>query len=210
MPSELHPGNETENTNWLRRAVAAINTLKQAHVPGIAVCLGSQLTEHEAGADVGPITPPWRDKPQREFGTVQMQATETGRQLQLLYGFWDDSGNVDISASHSEGVRTPTQKPGVEVIAFNSYSPFQGFAHPTREGQSVLEADQEDELVVSLQNHPEILALYLEMLRHVRGEKMRAEDLQPETMLYRNTPAARTMWHNFIELAGRRTKKRSQ
>jgi GMP synthase-like glutamine amidotransferase len=209
MPSELHPGNETENTHWLRRGVAAINELKRARVPGVAVCLGSQLTEHEAGADVGPVTPPWRKKPQREFGTVQMQGTPVGRRLQLLYGFWNDEGTVDISASHSEGVRKPSARPNVEVIAFNAYSPHQGFAHPLREGQSVEEADAEDELIVSLQNHPEVLALYLEMLRYLRGEKMQAEGLKPKKMLYRDTPKARKMWHNFIELAGRRTRKRS-
>lgn len=202
MPSELDEGNETQNTHWLNRATHAMEALREARVPGKVVCLGSQLWERKAGATVG------RYKPQREFGTVRMNATEAGQGIQMLAGFWDEEGHVDISASHSEGVTTPAPRPNVEVIAFNDYSPWQGFAHPLREGQTVAEADADDELIVSIQNHPELLAIYLEILRYLRGEKMVEEGLEPAAMLFRNTPRARQSWLNFLKLVGRRTQKR--
>lgn len=205
MPSELDPGNKTENTKWLKRAAKAIQELTAANIPGVPVCLGHQLFAYAEGARVG--------RPEhgtREFGTVDMQATEAGKDLQLLYGFWNEEGNTQVSATHSEGVIVPPTSRDMHVIAFNGYSNYQGFAKPLREGQTVQEADQEDQLVVSLQNHPEVTAMLLSVLRHVRGDAMKAEGLNPDEMIFKDTPNARSIWHNFIELAARRAQNRSK
>ncbi len=146
----------------------------------------------------------------REFGTVEMEATAAGKDLQLLYGFWDDAGKVDVSASHSEGVIKSSKNSDMHVIACNDYSEFQGFARPLRKGQTVEEADKEDELVVSLQNHPEITAMLLSVLRNLRADAMRSEGMRPEEMIFRDTPKARTIWKNFIEMVARRAQKRNK
>lgn len=205
MPSEMEPGNETENTQWLLRAQAAIKELVKSKIPGVPVCLGHQLFNYSEGAKVGRL-----QGGKREFGTVEMQATDVGENLQLLYGFWDDKGNVNVGASHSEGVITPSQNPDMHVIAFNDYSKYQGFARPLNEGQTVEEADREDQLVLSLQNHPEITAMLLSVLRNLRTDAMRGEGLKPEEMLFRDTPKARSIWRNFIEMTARRAQKRQK
>lgn len=202
MPSELEPGHETENTEWMQRAVRAVNELKKAGVPGMAVCLGHQLWEHAQGARVGQL------KPQREFGTVQLHKRPEADDLQLLYGFFDDQGKVQIGASHSESVITPPSRKEIQVVAFNSYTPYQAAAHPLREGQSVAEADAEDELVLSTQLHPEITPVLLHAIRQVRADTMTQEGLEPEKMVFSDTPEARRVWNNFLELVARRMKKR--
>lgn len=202
MPSELRPDHTTANTVWLQRAVGAMEALKHARVPGLAICLGHQLWEHSQGAQVG------RLRPQREFGTVNVTLSPLADEIQLLVGVRDSEGVLSISASHSEGVIVPPQNRGVEVIAFNEYTGYQGAVHSLREGASVIEADHADELVLSLQNHPEITAMYLEVLRHIRGEKIRAEGLPLDDMVFSKTPEARKIFLNFIELIARRNAKR--
>lgn len=205
MPSELEPGNETENTEWLVRASSAIKELVKAKIPGVPVCLGHQLFNYAEGAVVG--------RPQgksREFGTVSMQATDAGRDLQLLQGFWDDADTVEVSSSHSEGVIKPSTNPDMHVIAFNDYNEYQGFARPLNEGQTLEEADKEDALVVSMQNHPELISMSLAILRNLRADAMRAEGLKPEEMIFRDTPNARMIWKKFIEMVARRAQKRNK
>ncbi len=202
MPSELDPGNETSNTIWLRRAVTVMQELQTMRTPGFAACLGHQLWSYSQGARVGKL------QPQREYGTVTIQATDIGRQLGLFKDVWDVEGGLAISASHSESVLTPPRVDGMEIIAGNGYSSFQGAAYPLRPGQTIAEAEAEGNLVVTLQNHPEVLAHYLHAMRFARGEKMRAEGLSPETMVFQNTPEARNLWLNVItmvaDLAGKR------
>lgn len=202
MPSELD--RETENTEWLRRAISAQKELAKAGVPGVAVCLGHQLWEYSRGAKVGKV------RPVREFGTAQLRATEAGKDLQLLYGFWDEKGEVEISASRIEGVITPPQEGEFKVLAVNDYSGYQAAVHSLRPDQPIEEAAQEDLVVLSIQHHPEIMAIYLEVLRHLRADAMRQEGLNPDQMIFKDTPKARNVWLRFIELAARRIRKRSE
>ncbi len=205
MPSELDPGNETENTPWLKRVVEVMNKLKQARVPGLAICLGHQLFQRSEGATLGKV-----GGGTREFGTPDLYPDEAGlgKQIQLLQGFWDDGGSTPMSASHSEGIITPSSKDNIQVVAWNDYFPHQGYAHPLREGQGVLEADQDDELVVSLQNHPDIVAHWLHVIKIIRGDAMEQEGLDPKEILLRNTAEARRIWMNLLELTARRQRKR--
>lgn len=202
MTSELDPGKETANTRWLRRAVEAVQELQQARVPGLAVCLGHQVSSRAMGAKIGRAA-------QREFGTVKMEGTEVGKGLSLLAGFWDDKGLVDVSASHVEQVTSIPEEAELQIVTFNEYSALQGFAKALREGQSVEEADAEDELMVTLQNHPEILGLLLRVIGNMRGEALREEGIEPLDHIYRDTPQARVMFLNFIKLASRRLEKRT-
>jgi len=196
MPSELDEGNKTENTEWLARASAALEELHQLGVPGDCFCLSHQLFNRAQGANVG------RGRREREFGTVPMQ---------VLYGF--ETQELPMSASHSEEVIALPEgkKAGTdyEVIAFNDYSDKQGLVYPAREGEPVTEAMEEENYILTLQNHPEILAVYLAVISQLRGEKMRAEGLQPEQMLFKNTPEARSVFKKFIERAVKRQRKRS-
>ncbi|MEK7084127.1 MAG: hypothetical protein AAB932_02760, partial [Patescibacteria group bacterium] len=137
MPSELDPGNETKNTKWLQRTADAMQELSRANVPGVAICLSHQLWEYGRGARVG------KRHPQRQFGTARLRATEEGKRLQLLYGFWDDTGEVDISASHSEGVITPPPEGNFQVLAVDDYSDYQVAVHPLRKDQPIEEAIEE-------------------------------------------------------------------
>lgn len=204
MPSELHPGNETENTPWLKRAVVALRELEQLKVPGMAVCLGHQLWEHSQGAVVG------KRHQQREFGTTQLQATQFAKELQLLVGFFDDQGAVDISASHSESVITPPSGKNLEVVALNNYSDYQGAIHGLGPSERpVREAVEADEFVFSIQNHPEVAAILLAALRELRAPAMRKEGLKPEEMIFHQTPAARKIFFRFLEVAARRMNKRT-
>ena len=204
MPSELHPGNETENTSWLERAVSAMKELEKAKVPGMAVCLGHQLWEHSQGANVG------KRHPQREFGTVRLQGTPFAQELQLLVGILDDQGGVEISASHSEAVITPPQGRNMEVIALNRYSDYQGAIHGLGPAERpVREAVEEDEFVLSIQNHPEVMAIFLTALRELRAPAMRKEGLKPEEMIFHQTPEARKLFLRFLEVAARRMNKRT-
>lgn len=203
MPSELHPGNETPNTPWLRRAVNAMQLLQEKHVPGIAVCLGHQLWEYSQGAEVG------RVRPQREFGTVTLNATDAGREFPLLSGVWNNSGQTDIMASHSEGVITPPPNPNVQVLASNDYSGYQMALHPLREGQTAAEATAAGEWVLSLQNHPELLALYSVTVGRLRAAAMRAEGLDPDAMVFRDTPAVRNLWLNVLDFVAVRATSRA-
>ncbi len=203
MPSMLHPGNETESTPWLKRAVGAMNELATARVPGLAICLGHQLWEYSRGAIVG------QRHPSREFGTSTIHATPIGRQLQLLVGFWDDEGETEISSSHSEGVITPPPASrSLEVIAFNNYSPYQAAAHALRPGQTVLEAQEELELVHSIQNHPEITAKLLRAIGILRDDPMKKENIDQALILLKNTPRPRNSLLNLIKLAAARYGKR--
>ncbi len=204
MPSELHPGNETENTPWLQRAVDAMQELEKAKVPGLAVCLGHQLWEHSQGAVVG------RRHPQREFGTVRLQGTPFAQEMQMLVGILDDEGGIDISASHNEAVMTPPVNRNLEVIALNSYSDYQGAVHALGPGErSVGEAIEADEFVLSIQNHPEVMAILLAALRELRAPAMRKEGLKPEEMIFHQTPEARKIFLRFLEVAARRVNKRT-
>ena len=200
MPSEMLPGNETDNTHWLQRASESLRKLSELRVPGVAVCLGHQLFHAAHGVEVRKF------RSQREIGTVGLTATELGQQLQLLYGFWGPAGQTEIMASHSQEAAGPAVS--MEVVAFNDYADYQVGVKPLREGQSVLEADAEDELVLSLQNHPELLARYLEVLRELGGEQIAAEGINLSSQVFRNTPQVRSIWHRFIELAARRSAKR--
>lgn len=202
MPSELNLGNKTENTKWLKRVTAVMKELKEAGVPGLAVCLGHQLWNYMEGAGVGKV------KKDREFGSPDIVGTEAGKDLQILQGFWDDEGKTTIAASHSEGVLNPPSGKNIQVVAWNDYMPYQASAHPLHEGQTVEEADKEDSLAVSIQNHPDVLARWLHVLKLVRGPAMEAEGLDPKNILLRNTPRARSVWTNLLALTARRIKKR--
>lgn len=201
MPSELHPGRETKNTPWLRKAVRAIKILFEARVPGLAFCLGHQLLNHALGAQVG------RLKDVREFGTVVLTLTEAGRDLRLLDGVANGDGSFLVNASHSEAVITPPDYPGMTVVAANGYSAFQAAAFPLVAGGTPAEADARDELVVSIQNHPELLAQCLEVLRRTRREAIRNEGLDIDHMIFRDTPGARKIFLNFLGLVARRANK---
>jgi len=204
MPSELDPGNETENTAWLRKVVDVMAELKKNQVPGIAICLGHQLWNYMEGAQVG-VT----GGGVREYGTPEVYATGAGKDLQVLQGFWDDDDKVIVTAAHSEGVLAmPENRQDLQVIAWNKYMDVHGVASPTRVGQTVEEADQDDELVLTLQHHPEILARMLEVMRRLRGANMEAEGLDTKNMLFQNTPKARNVWLRFLELIQRRIEKR--
>jgi len=208
MPSELHPGKETENTPWLRRVVGAMEELREQRVPGVAVCLGHQLWQHTEGAEVGVMMSDGRRK--REYGTPTLRKRDVADELQILQGFFDESGEVQVSASHSEGVLRPSDTANFDVVAWNNYMEFQAAAHAPREGQTTAEADAEDELVLSIQNHPEIISRWLHVIRLARGESMEKEGLNPKDMIFRNTERARSIWLRFLELTARRIQTREQ
>lgn len=203
MPSQLLPGNETENTPWLKKTVATLQALTEHKVAGLAICLGHQLWNHTQGAFVG------RLKPQREFGTVKMKLTEAGQKLKLFQNVGDANGEFIVSASHSESVIVPPPYPGMEVLATNAYSPFQSAAFPLTKGQSVAEADAEDNLVVSIQNHPEMLGSCLEVLRRTREKAILSEGLDLHHMVFRDTPKARNVFLNFLHMIARRAQQRT-
>ena len=145
----------------------------------------------------------------REYGTPAITAHDIAKEIQVLQGFWDEQDTANVSASHSEGVLALPDRSNIEVIAWNSYMPIQGTAHSSREGQSMQEADAADELVVTLQNNPEVIARWLETLRRVRGSDMQKEGLDIHNMLFHNTEQARSIWMRFLELTQRRLEKRS-
>src|SRR3989338_8687565 len=205
MPSELLRGKETKNTEWLRRVLGVMKELRKARVPGLAICLGHQLWQYMEGAKVGPV-----GGGRREFGTPELYPAGIGEELQLLQGFWDERKATPMAASHSEGVRLPSKKEGVRAIAWNDYMKHQGFAHPLRKGQDVREADIEDELVVSLQNHPDVATHWAQVIKLVRGEAMMMEGLDPASILLKATPEAKKIWLNLLELTARRLKKRQK
>src|SRR3989338_171111 len=205
MRWELGRGKETGNTEWLRRVVGVMKELRKARVPGLAICLGHQLWQYMEGAKVGPV-----GGGRREFGTPELYPAGIGEELQLLQGFWDERKATPMAASHSEGVRLPSKKEGVRAIAWNDYMKHQGFAHPLRKGQDVREADIEDELVVSLQNHPDVATHWAQVIKLVRGEAMMMEGLDPASILLKATPEAKKIWLNLLELTARRLKKRQK
>jgi len=203
MPSELDQDKQTQNTEWLQRAVDAMKALAKAKVPGVAVCLGHQLWEYSQGAKVG------TRHPVREFGTKTLHATDIGKQLQLLYGVWSAAGTAEISSSHREAVITPPPpSTSLEVVAFNEYSDYQMAAHALVPGQTVLEAQAEDTLLLSTQNHPEIVPSLLEDLRGKRFEVIEKEGLSPANILFRDTPLMRRIFPNAIPIIGRRQARR--
>lgn len=194
MPSELQPGKETENTHWLRRAADAQQHFAALGVPGKFFCLTHQLFAEGRGAEVG------KHRAEREFGTVPMQ---------VLFGYNDPE--LMMSASHSEEViQPPIGNPGenFHVIAMNDYSDMQGFLYPAKPEKHVADAVPENEYIVTLQNHPEIMASYLAALGDIRAEKIRSEGLDVKQMLFQDTPKARTIFLRLIELWARQLEKK--
>lgn len=202
MPSELHPGNETKNTYWLQKSVQAMKTLAEHKVPGAVFCLGHQLWNHAMGAKVG------RLKEVREFGTVSLKIQDQGKDLNLLKDMANEKGTFKVNSSHSEAVITPVDYDGMEVILSNDYSEFQGAAFPLTKGQNLQEADAQDQLVISIQNHPELMALCMEVLRRLRRDAIRNEGFDIDRMVFRNTPRARNIFLNFLEMVSRRAVNR--
>lgn len=202
MPSELIPGHETQNTHWLRAVVSKLDELKNAKIAGANFCLGHQLWNFTLGAEV------CRVKPQREFGTVKMRLTAEAKKLQLLQNIADADDTFLISSSHSEAVKRPADYDGAKVLVENDYFDFQGFAFPLIPGTPLEEADAKDELIISFQNHPEMLGLCLEVLRRLRRDAIKAEGLPIDRMIFRDTPTVRRLFLNFIQMAARRAKRR--
>jgi GMP synthase-like glutamine amidotransferase len=199
MPSELVYGGP--NADWLKKAVQAMQTLTALKVPGVAICLGHQLFNFSCGGRVGQF------RPEREIGTVSLSASSTW-QPRLLHDFWDDHGTMQIAAVHSESVYERPAVRGAAHIATNRYCPYQGGAFKLDPDIPLREADATDQITVTIQNHPELLARYLQLLRDIWYEPCMTEGVDLDTMVFGNTPRARTLWLQVVEMLGRRAIKR--
>ena len=193
MPSELS-GPVTANTLWMRAAMRAMGTLGKVGIPGIAVCLGHELWSLHHGATM--------DQVRGEVGTVDLQATAKGRSTQLLNEWWDDTGYGRIAAHHSE--QATSMPPGSEVLAWNRACDYQAVGWPLVGHSSVATADETDQLVVSIQNHPELLARLLEALRYVPDASLAARGMNIHATIFDDTPRARQIWLRAIQLLARR------
>lgn len=198
MPSELSPGSQTQNTGWLNKAIEVMNNLIQARIPGLGICLGHQLLNHIWGSTVG------KSKEQREFGSVRLCANNLGKKIKLMKNCWDKNGTLCIQSSHSESVIQPTQNKQVKYFAFNEYSEFQASVFSLNHAQSIEEANEKDQLIVTLQHHPEFMSLYMEILKRTRRQALLREGIDLDTMIFHNTEKARQIFLNFIELTAKR------
>jgi len=201
MPSELLPGLNTNNTSWLKETVQVLNKIREHHIPGYAFCLGHQLWNYALGSHVKKCLD------QREFGTVSMIMHEPAKNIRLLDGITQDDGMILIHASHCESVKTAPNIAGMKVVMSNKYNQFQAAAFSLDEAKTIEQADENDQLVISIQNHPEFLGLLMEVLRRTRRLDMQKEGIDSDHLVFRDTHRIRNIFLNFLKLVGRRARR---
>ncbi len=203
MVTELFQGNETEHTEGLSRAARIMSALCGRGIPGLALCLGHQLLFHTLGGEVKEVSPA------REFGTVLVEKSPDYPDIhfRMLEGVWKNETAFKIGAYHAQAIAKLPLSGAVRLLGFNAYSPYQMFAHPLQK-KSLRSAEESDELVISIQNHPEMTAFYLKAVSMLQADELAKEGFRLEDMVFSSTPHARRMFLNFIKLVGRRVQKR--
>lgn len=202
MPSEL--GTDSPNAPMLAAAKEAIESIPAAEVPALLICLSHQLWHVANGVEV------MRVKSHREFGThKQFVWSREAQALRLFKGvIGENAMSVLMNCSHSYSARRlPTNQVAVPLFG-NSYCAVQGAAFPSRADEDMMRADQLLRLVITLQNHPDLLSLYLHLLRLVRWDDMASEGLDPSQMVFANTPEVRSIFLNILDIAGEHARRR--
>ena len=200
---ELLPGMNTEHTEGLSRAARIMSALCSRGIPGLAICSGHQFLFHALGGEVKEVSPT------REFGTVMIEKSPDYPDInfRLFEGVWKNNTSLSLAAYHRHAVVKLPLSGAMRLLGFNAYSPYQMFAHPLQK-QSLRSAEENDELVISIQNHPEMTAFYLKAVSMLHAEELVKEGFVLQDMVFSSTPRARRMFLNFIKLIGRRVQKR--
>jgi GMP synthase-like glutamine amidotransferase len=203
MVTELLPGMETEHTEGLSRAARIMSALCDRGIPGIAICLGHQLLFHTLGGEIKEVSPV------REFGTALVEKSPDYPDInfRMLEGVWKNETAFKIGAHHRQSVAKLPLSGAVRLLGFNAYSPYQLFAHPLQK-KSLRSAEENDELVISIQNHPGMTAFYVKAVSMLKADELVKEGFCLEDMVFSSAPRARRMFLNFIKLVGRRVQKR--
>lgn len=202
MPSEL--GTDSVNAPMLAAAKEVIESVPTADVPALLICLSHQLWHVAHGVEVT------RVRDQREFGTHrQFVWPREAHALRLFKGvIGENTTSVPMNCSHSYSARRLPDYRGAIPLFGNGYCALQGAAFPSRSGEDFLWADRMLRLVITLQNHPDLLSLYLHLLRLVRWDGMAREGLDPSQMVFANTPEVRGVFLNILDIAGEHARRR--
>lgn len=202
MPSEL--GTDSVNAPMLAAAKEVIESIPAQEVPALLTCLSHQLWHVAHGVKV------MRIKAHREFGTHrQFVWLPEAHALKLFKAVLTaDTTSLPMNCSHSYSVRCLPNYQGAVPLFGNPYCAFQGAAFPSRSGEDLLRADRMLRLVTTLQNHPDLLSLYLHLLRLMRWDSMVSEGLDPSQMVFANTPDARGIFLNILDIAGEHAQRR--
>lgn len=168
------PASVTERAPWMLRAEAYIRELVKAEIPLLGICFGHQLMAQALGGDVRP------NPRGREIGTVEVTRLAVDP---LFQGLPD---RFLVNATHVDTVLA--LPPGATVVASTALEPHAALAFgPVARG---------------VQFHPEIDQSVMRGYVERRFSNLVEEGLDAEGILARaaDTPRARQLIHNFIEL----------
>ncbi len=174
------PAMVSDREGWSEAAAAWLARGIDRGLAVLGVCYGHQLVAHALGGRVG-----WHPAG-KELGTHMIRLTDTAAGHPLLDGLPQE---FPANLSHSQSVLVPPA--GAKILAASGHEPYQILAYGER--------------VLTLQFHPEftgpIMQAYVdyEAARPKNGRPERPANLGTPVL---DTPDARRVLQNFVDIAG--------
>lgn len=156
---------EAEDKDWIERVWQFLDIWKTLKRPGLLVCFGHQLYTASEGGEIGWIKDRDPDLT-REFGPSLLKINDELRQTDPLLSEFDGN-SLSVVASHMQEVQRPPQS--AKVLAWNATSPNQLLRHA-------------GDLIWTIQNHPELTSIHLDLATIFRSEALRREGYTDEDL----------------------------
>ena len=137
-----------EDFHWKPRLERALQLILESGKPTYAICFGAQFVAQALGGEV------IRNPNGTEFGAVQIQLTEAGKEHPLLQGLQEEDR---VHATHNDRVERLPE--GAVLLAYNDNSPVQAYQYRN---------------IFASQFHPDLPSENLEYLLELRKERYMA------------------------------------